>query len=169
MEIARHGRGWRLTAELWLPRPPEALWPFFGDARNLEAITPDFLRFRVLTPEPIEMGVGARIDYELRLHGVPLRWRSVISEWEPPRRFVDEQLKGPYKLWRHEHRLEPEAGGTRHRDRVTYELPGGPLAPLAHALLVRRDLERIFAYRQRALAERFGEADDPHAGAGDDG
>jgi ligand-binding SRPBCC domain-containing protein len=142
-----------LERGLWLPWPPVEAFPFFADARNLERITPPWLHFSVLTPDPIAMGEGTLIDYRLRLHGVPLRWRTRITVWDPPRRFVDEQVRGPYRLWRHEHRFDPDGGGTRARDRVEYAARGGALAA---ALLVRRDLDRIFDYRRAALEEIFG-------------
>ncbi len=146
-----------LRSELWLPRPPDVVFPFFADARNLEAITPPFLRFSVLTPMPLEMGSGVLIDYRLVLHRVPIRWRTRISAWEPCVRFVDEQLHGPYRLWRHEHLFIPERGGTRCVDLVTYAVPGGPvLERLVEKIFVRRDVERIFEYRRARLLELLG-------------
>jgi len=129
---------------------------FFADAANLERITPPFLRFRVLTPLPMAMGEGARLTYALRLHGVPIRWVTCIDAWEPGRRFVDRQLSGPYALWVHEHTFEPVADGTLVRDRVDYALPFDPWSRPAHALLVRPDVEKIFAYRRRVMAEILG-------------
>ena len=127
-------------------------------ARNLERLTPPWLRFEVLTPEPIEMQVGTLIDYRLRVHGIPLRWTSRIEEWEPGRSFVDRQLRGPYGLWHHRHTFAADGEATIVRDTVDYALPFGPLGELAHALFVRRDLERIFAFRRRggpaALSDR---------------
>ena len=141
-----------LRREQRLPHPPEQVFPFFADARNLEAITPPWLGFRVVTPEPIDMRAGTLIEYRLRLRGVPLRWRTRIAVWDPPRRFVDVQLSGPYRLWHHTHDFEPDgAGGTIMRDSVRYALPFGPLGRLAHALVVRRDLDAIFAFRQAAV------------------
>ena len=138
-----------------LPRPPEAVFPFFGDALNLEAITPPWLGFRVVTPEPIAMAPGALIEYRLRLRGVPIRWRTTIAVWDPPHRFVDVQLSGPYRMWHHTHDFEPPpGGGTLMRDTVRYALPFGPLGELAHRLLVRRDLERIFDFRQAAVLHK---------------
>lgn len=145
------------TSELWLPGKPERVFPFFAEAANLERITPGWLSFSILTPPPITMAAGTLIDYRLRLHGVPLRWRTRIAVWEPPRRFVDEQVRGPYRLWVHEHLFEPVAGGTLCRDRVTYSVLGGWLADW---LLVRGDLERVFAFRRRALTEAFADAAD---------
>ena len=141
-----------LEREQIIARPRDELFPFFAEARNLEAITPAFLRFQVLTPGPIEMRAGALIDYRIRLRGVPIRWRTEISVWEPPFRFVDRQLSGPYRKWVHEHRFEEVPGGTRCLDRVEYAVPGGPLLEdVVHALFVRRDVARIFDFRRDAL------------------
>lgn len=141
------------TAELWLPRAPAEIFPFFADARNLQAITPAWLDFQIVTPGPITMQAGTLIDYRLRVHGVPLRWRTRINVWEPPHRFVDEQLRGPYRQWLHEHTFVAQNGGTLARDVVRYAVPGGALV---NWLFVRRDVERIFAHRQAKLRERFG-------------
>ncbi|HEX5619013.1 MAG TPA: SRPBCC family protein [Solirubrobacteraceae bacterium] len=136
-----------------LPVPAERAFAFFSDARNLEAITPPWLRFQVLTPGPIEMRPGALIDYRLRLHGIPLTWRTRIAVWEPPHRFVDVQLRGPYALWEHTHSFEPAgADEVIIRDRVRYALPFGRLGELARRRFVGRDLDRIFDYRMRAIA-----------------
>lgn len=143
----------RYEAEIWLPKTPEAIFPFFADARNLEVLTPPWLSFRVLSPEPIEIAEGTRIDYKLRLRGLPLRWQSEITVWEPPHRFVDEQRRGPYRQWIHEHTFEPQDGGTLARDVVQYAVPGGAIID---RLLVRRDVERIFRFRQEKLEELFG-------------
>lgn len=143
---------------LFLPRPIEAVFDFFSDAGNLEAITPPWLRFGIVTPRPLDMGVGTLIDYRLKVRGVPTRWRTRIAVWEPPHRFIDEQLRGPYRLWVHEHAFEPHEGGTICRDRVTYAVPGGPLAPVINRLVVKRDVDRIFAYRAKRMGELFGEA-----------
>ena len=146
----------RFESEVWLPLPPAALFPFFADAFNLEEITPPHLRFQVLTPPPIQMEVGTIIDYRLRLRGIPIRWRTRITAWEPPVRFVDEQIQGPYRVWIHEHRFEASGGGTRMVDRVDYGVPGGTLGDWLVLPLVRREVEAIFRYRRERLAERFG-------------
>ena len=143
----------RLDTSHWLPRPPEEVFHFYADAFNLERLTPPWLRFQVNTPPPIAMVAGVEIDYRLRLKGVPLSWRSRITAWEPPFRFVDEQVKGPYRRWVHEHTFTPRDGGTLVRDLVEYDMLGGWLVD---RLMVRRDLSRIFAYRQQRLAELFG-------------
>jgi ligand-binding SRPBCC domain-containing protein len=135
-----------------LPASVDEVFPFFADATNLERITPPWLRFRVVSPVPIEMGEGTRIDYRLRLRGIPIRWRSEITDWDPPRRFVDRQLKGPYRLWIHTHTFTPSGNGTLVQDEVEYAVPGGALV---NRFLVRGDVERIFEYRTRALADLF--------------
>lgn len=130
----------------------QEVFSFFTDALNLDRITPPFLRFRVLSQRPIEMQARTRIEYALRLHGIPLRWVSEITVWEPPERFVDLQIRGPYRWWHHEHRFEDLGDSTKVIDEVEYSCPGGRLI---HALFVRRDLQRIFAYRQLRLAAIF--------------
>ena len=142
-----------LETEHWLPRQPGDIFDFYADAFNLEKLTPPWLRFEVVTPAPVTMRAGVEIDYRLRLHGVSLKWRSRITHWDPPHRFVDEQIRGPYRMWVHEHTFTPHEDGTLVRDYVQYDMLGGWLAD---RLLVRRDLRRIFAYRQQRLAEIFG-------------
>ena len=138
-----------------LPGTPDEVFPFFGDAANLEAITPEWLHFRIVTPQPIAMRPGALIEYRLRLHGVPVRWRTRIEEWDPGVRFVDQQISGPYALWHHTHEFTPDGPDhTLMRDVVRYALPFGPLGELARRLLVDRDLERIFAFRAAEVARR---------------
>ena len=128
--------------------PLDEVFEFFSDARNLGRLTPPWLSFEVLTPGPIAMAAGTLIDYRLRWRGLPIRWRTEIEVWEPTRRFVDRQIRGPYRLWRHEHLFEAHRGGTMVEDRVAYSAIGGRLA---HRLVVNRDVETIFAYRQKAL------------------
>lgn len=140
-----------LQTEQHLPRPIDEVFAFFADPRNLERITPAFLRFRILTPA-VEMKEGAVIDYSIRLRGVPIRWRTRITRWDPPHCFVDEQIRGPYRLWRHTHTFEPSDGATLCRDLVEYR---APFDRLVHTRLVRPDLERIFAFRAIAMAEIF--------------
>ena len=141
-----------LSREVWLPRPLEEVFPFFADAANLDRLTPPWLHFRILTPRPIEMAVGARIDYRLRLRGLPIRWQSEITAWDPPHGFVDEQRRGPYRVWIHRHRFEAHRGGTLVTDDIRYAVPGGLLAD---RLFVRRDLRRIFDYRTDQLRRLF--------------
>jgi hypothetical protein len=146
-ELERHQR---------LELPLERAFDFFAQARNLEAITPPWLRFTVVTPGPIAMAAGTLIDYRLKVHGVPLRWRTRIESWEPPARFVDVQLRGPYALWEHTHTFERDGeDGVVIGDHVRYALPLGVLGELAHAAFVRRDVERIFDHRRRVVAQRL--------------
>lgn len=129
---------------------------FFEQPENLQELTPPFLHFQIETPLPITMKEGARIDYTIRLHGLALRWRTHIEAYVPGRRFVDVQLKGPYALWRHTHTFLEIEGGTEIRDHVEYELPFGPIGALGHRALVRRQLETIFDFRAKVVADRFG-------------
>jgi ligand-binding SRPBCC domain-containing protein len=149
------GRSHRLERVQRVPRPLDEVFAFFGDAYNLEAITPAFLGFRVLTPPPIAMRPGTLIDYQLRLFGVPFSWRTRIEVFEPGRRFVDVQLRGPYRRWHHHHEFVPVGTATLVVDVVDYELPLGPLGALAHPSFVRPVLERIFEHRRAALAQRL--------------
>ena len=148
-----------LTREQHLPGRPEEVFPFFGDAHNLEAITPPLLRFEVITPRPIPMRAGTIIQYRLRLHGLRLGWTTSIQEWDPspPRpRFVDVQIRGPYALWHHTHEFEPDGeGGTLMRDTVRYAIGFGPLGELANRLVVERDLKAIFDFRAAEVARRL--------------
>jgi ligand-binding SRPBCC domain-containing protein len=147
-----------LHTELWVPCTPDQVFPFFADAANLNVLTPDWLDFRILTPLPIAMRQGALIDYRIGLKGIPMRWRTLISRWDPPHAFVDEQVKGPYLLWHHTHEFIPRSregrDGTLCIDHVRYKHLGGPIA---EALLVRKDLDRIFAYRQQKMQKLFGD------------
>jgi hypothetical protein len=138
---------------LWLPAPRARVFPFFAEARNLQILTPPWLNFQILTPGEITMRPGALIDYQLRIHGWPVRWRTEITAWEPPFRFEDQQRRGPYRQWIHTHTFTEENGGTRCDDRVVYAVPGGALV---NRLFVRRDVEKIFAFRAAALQQQFG-------------
>ena len=152
IQSATHGKGYRLTASKFIDRPRDEVFDFFSDAFQLETLTPDTLRFSVITPAPIEMYEGRLIDYQLKIRGIPTRWQSRITLWDPPHRFADEQMRGPYKSWYHEHIFEEVDGGTMCHDIVDYRVPGGALI---HKLLVKRDLLKIFNYRQRVLAQVF--------------
>lgn len=140
-----------LDSDLWVPRPLDEVFAFFSDAANLEALTPPWLRFRILTSKPIAMHQGTLIDYSIRLHGIPISWQSEISVWDPPHRFVDIQRRGPYRRWIHAHTFAAEGIGTRVSDRVDFEVPFGWLA----GRFVLRDVEKIFAFRRQVLVGRF--------------
>jgi len=145
-----------LTTWQWLPRPRDEVFPFFADAHNLERITPALLRFRVLTPAPIAMRAGALIDYRLRLRGIPIRWQTEITGWDPPSSFHDRQRRGPYAEWLHAHTFTEEDGGTMIRDEVRYRLRGPAiLSGLVNAWLVAPDSRRIFEFRQEAIERVF--------------
>ncbi len=151
---AENAGGFRLRTETVLPESREAVFAFFSDAANLEAITPPWVHFRIVTPLPIEMEQGALIDYRLKLHAIPIRWRTEISLWEPHCRFVDRQVHGPYRLWEHLHEFEESPQGTIMRDTVRYAVWGGALV---ERLFVRPDLRKIFAYRSEQIVARFGQ------------
>jgi ligand-binding SRPBCC domain-containing protein len=140
-----------LERDIWLPRPRADVFAFFSNAANLEVLTPPWLHFHILNPS-LAIRQGVQIDYRLRIHGIPLTWRSEISRWDPPSSFVDEQRKGPYRRWVHTHTFLDERGGTRVGDSVEFEVPFGWLV----SGFVMRDVNRIFAFRQQALLERFG-------------
>ncbi len=150
--FSRDAGGFLLETRLRLARPRSEVFPFFADAANLDVLTPPWLHFRIVSPLPIEMRAGALIDYRLRVHGIPIAWRSEITAYDPPRRFVDEQRRGPYRSWRHEHLFHEDADGTLVEDRVRYRTWGGRFV---HELLVRRDLDAIFRFRQARLRERL--------------
>jgi len=146
---------YELHREQWIPAPPERVFPFFADAHNLERITPPWLGFRILTPGPIEIEVGTRIEYALRLAGVPLRWRTRIAEWKPGESFVDTQERGPYALWEHHHHFRPLGSGVHMTDLVRYALPLGWLGRVAHRVAVRAALDAIFDHRAREIRGLF--------------
>ena len=143
----------QFSSEIWLARPIEEVFAFFSDAANLDSITPPWLSFRTVARQPIEMRAGTVIDYRLRVRGFPVQWRSEITEWEPPYHFVDEQIRGPYRLWIHAHRFQPRNGGTLVSDDVRYAVP---FDWLLHKFIVRPDVERIFTYRADCLRKQFG-------------
>ena len=145
-----------LRSEQWIDCPRDEVFPFFSDASNLERITPDELSFKILSDLPIEMKVGALIDYQIRLAGVPFKWRTVITGWNPPYDFEDTQLKGPYKKWIHTQRFEDHGDRTRIVDEVEYALPLSPLGDLVYPL-IKLQLGRIFAHRRKVIADVFGD------------
>lgn len=145
-------RAHQLHTELTVALPIDRVFEFFSDATNLERITPPWLSFKVLTPALIEMRRGTLIDYRLRVRGIPMRWQSEITVWDPPHRFVDEQRRGPYRYWHHEHTFESRGDGTLVRDIVTYR---APLSWLVNRLLVEPDLRRVFEFRAQVLAQIF--------------
>jgi len=146
-----------LEARVWLPKPRPEVFAFFAEPANLARITPRWLGFRLLTPDA-RMAAFAVLDCRIAWLGVPLAWRTFIREYDPPARFVDVQVRGPYERWEHRHLFLEDRGGTWVEDRVTYRLPLGPLGRAVHALLVRRQLEWIWAYRRARLGELLAPA-----------
>jgi ligand-binding SRPBCC domain-containing protein len=152
----RFGEHWRVEAVQALSHPIEVVFPFFADAYNLERLTPQFLNFRVKTPKPITLSSGTMIDYTLKIHRLPIKWKTEILDWNPPHSFVDNQARGPYTLWHHTHLFEStEDGATICRDIVHYRPKGWILASLINRFFVQRDVENIFRYRFEKLAEIF--------------
>jgi len=145
-------RCYRLKRQQWIAKPLDEAFAFFARPQNLEEITPPFLRFHIVRAAS-DLHEGSRIEYRLRVRGLPMRWVSEITEWDPPHKFVDAQLRGPYAMWRHQHLFAAEGSGTRIMDDVEYALPFGIIGELAHTLLVRRDVERIFDFRRQRLEE----------------
>lgn len=149
--MADYIRDWRVV----VARPRTEVFAFFADPRNLALITPPWLGFRVIRTPPA-MAAGAVIDYRIRWLGVPLTWRTFIREYDPPFRFVDVQVRGPYARWEHRHVFVEEERGTRIEDRVTYRPPLGPLGRLAHVAVIRWQLDAIWRYRERRITELVG-------------
>ena len=152
----RSGMYYELTDHFVVAADPAATWDFFSRAENLPAITPPWLNFEVRTTGLVEMRQDTSLDYTIRWMGVPVRWRTRIIDWSPPRQFIDLQIRGPYAVWHHQHVFEPAADGTTCRDRVIYKLPAGPLGRAVHAGVVRRQLTQIFTFRRGVIAERLG-------------
>jgi ligand-binding SRPBCC domain-containing protein len=142
----------RFQTQLWLPQPRDRIFLFFSNPHNLDRLTPAWLKFEILTPLPVLMKQGALLDYRLRIRGLPVRWQSEITVWDPPGRFIDRQTRGPYSLWIHKHLFEDCQGGTLIGDNVEYAAPGGRIV---QKFFVAPDLERIFKHRHRVLEELF--------------
>lgn len=144
-----------LEKETVIPRPLEEVFDFFSKAENLNRITPADLHFRFLSPLPVKIKKGTTIDYRIRISGIPFRWRTLISEWEPPYRFTDEQIRGPYRMWIHQHTFTAVEGGTLMKDKVQFLSPGFFLEPLVNRLFVEHRVKAIFAYREKIMKEIF--------------
>jgi ligand-binding SRPBCC domain-containing protein len=147
-------RTYILEREQWLPKAVDEVFSFFSRPENLSALTPSWLDFRMVEA-PDALAVESLIHYRLRWHGVPIRWTTEISEWNPPHRFVDRSVSGPYALWNHEHWFAVRGGGTTMRDRVTYALPLGWAGRVAHWMRVKRDMEELFDFRAQAMRRLF--------------
>jgi len=144
-----------LETKTTINRPLQEVFNFFSKAENLNELTPPALHFNIITPLPIEMKKGVNIQYRIKLSGIPFYWKTLISEWNPPYKFADEQLNGPYAVWHHEHIFEEKDGKTIMTDKITYKSKGWVLAPLLHALFVDKRVKEIFTYREKRLHEIF--------------
>ena len=147
----------KLEAKQFIRRPLEEVFGFFSRPENLVVITPAKLQFKILTPSPLEMKQGALIDYTIKLFKVPIHWRTLITTYEPPFKFVDEQIKGPYNFWHHTHMFKEVTDGVEIFDEVHYSIPFGPLGSLLHALWIKKDLNHIFEYRKGVIDDLFKE------------
>lgn len=154
--IARDGSRWQLACTQWVPLPPADVFPFFASAQNLEQLTPDFLKFRILRAPTTALRAGSTLDYRIRLHGLPVSWRTRIDEWRPPHGFVDVQIRGPFRVWRHRHQFVEQAGGTRLVDEVQFDVYCRPLYRTPLLGWIDTDLRRIFEYRHTQVARIFG-------------
>jgi len=141
-------------------RPRTEVFRFFERPENLERITPSSLGFHILTPSPIPMHPGAVLDYTIYVLGIPVRWTTLIGEYDPPRSFCDIAIRGPYSFWHHTHTFDETAEGTHMTDEVRYALPFGPLGRFVHSFWVSRQLKMVFDYRAQKIAELFGFSDD---------
>ncbi len=145
-----------LHTKILVPIDLDSCFSFFNSPRNLEKLTPKNLSFKILTPGEITMQTGTCIDYQVIVSGIPTRWTSLIQDYEPPHRFTDVQLKGPYSFWHHEHSFHTQEGGTLVEDKVHYGLPLGLLGRLGHSLFIKKQLQGIFDYRKKVLIDLFG-------------
>jgi ligand-binding SRPBCC domain-containing protein len=146
---------YELKKQVLIPAPIEKVFTFFSAAENLNLITPPWLHFKILTALPVRMEKNALIDYSIRLLGMPMIWKTEITAWQPPKSFVDRQIKGPYRVWEHTHLFEEKRGGTQMTDIVRYAVPGFVLSPFVHFFFVRPRLEKIFAFREQRMLELF--------------
>ena len=151
---------YELKRNQFIPQPIDQVFSFFSKPENLEIITPRNLHFSILTSIPIDMKIGQVIDYLIRLKGIKIRWSSIISYYDPPHSFVDEQIRGPFSNWIHSHSFKESNGGTIIIDHVRYSIPFGLIGKLANHIFVERDLVDIFDYREKAINEIFNNHDD---------
>lgn len=165
LRFERDGKDFVLRGRQWLPADAETIWAFVADCRHMNVVIPSFMRFEVLNIEegkvPPSIAPGVKFEYKLHLHRLGFYWRTLITEVDRPRRFKDIQDKGPYASFSHEHLFEPEAQGTMTTDVIRYRPPGGPLAGMVNAAMVRRDLHKLFECRHRRMAELFADGGDP--------
>ena len=147
---------YEINTTQFIAKPLEMVFDFFSKPENLEHITPSYLKFNLQTPSPVIMKIGQIIDYKIKLKGIPLRWRSQITSYDPPYHFVDEQIRGPYALWQHTHTFKEKNGTTLIEDHILYKIPFGIIGSAANSLFVKKDLTRIFQYRKEKINLIFG-------------
>ena len=147
---------YELRRQVTIPAPVGDVFSFFSAAENLNLITPPWLYFKILTPLPVIMKKNALIDYSIKFLGFRMTWRTEIKVWQPPDRYVDRQIKGPYRVWEHTHLFEEKGGDTQMEDVIRYAVPGFVLSPLIHFLFVRPQLDKIFTFREKSILEYFG-------------
>jgi uncharacterized protein len=146
----------QLQFEQWIPASIKEVFSFFSNASNLEKLTPGWLNFRILSQSTPQIQAGTLIEYQLKLHGIPFTWKTLIEEWIPEKQFVDTQLKGPYSLWHHTHTFEEKDGGVLMIDKIRYQVPLGILGHLVAGNYVKKDITRIFDYRKEVITKVFG-------------
>ena len=151
-------KNYLLETKTEISKPLDQVFDFFSRAENLEKLTPKWLNFKILTPLPIEIRQGKIIDYEIRLFGIPFKWKTLITDWQPGIKFTDEQLKGPYKTWIHTHHFEAVGSKTVMRDRVEYRPKGGILSPIIHYFFVKKQVKKIFDFRRAMIVTYFRES-----------
>ncbi len=144
-----------LESNQFINKPIEEVFQFFSKPENLSVITPAKLGFKILSPNPVKMEVGRLIDYNIYLMGIPIHWRTLITDYEPPNMFVDQQIKGPYAMWHHTHTFHKVKGGVEIKDRVVYSIPFGFLGRLLNYLWIKRDLNNIFLHRKKVIDKLF--------------
>lgn len=145
----------KLNRTVFIPAPIEQVFDFFSLADNLNLITPPWLKFQIKTPGPIRMELNTSIDFALKINGIPIKWRSEITEWHPPGSFTDKQVKGPYAIWEHKHNFFAKDNGTIMEDIITYSVPGFIFEPVVYTLFVGWRLKKIFAFREAKILEVF--------------
>ena len=150
---------YELKRRTFIPAPIQDVFSFFSNAEDLNLITPPWLYFKILTPLPVIMKENTQIDYSIKLLGLRMTWKTEITVWQPPNKFIDRQIKGPYRVWEHTHIFKEKGRGTQMEDIVQYAVPGFVLSPIFHLLFVRPRLVKIFAYREQKMLELFTSRD----------
>lgn len=146
---------YKLVKSQFIEKPINEVFSFFEKPENLQEITPPYLNFKIITPSPIKMEVGQVISYKIKLRGIPIKWNSLISSYDPPNSFIDQQIKGPYAIWHHTHRFKEQDGGTLIEDEVKYAIPFSILGRILNYIFIKNDLKKIFLYREEKIGLIF--------------